>query len=214
MDFLDPRIEDYSEQHSSPESELLQRINRETHIQVLNPRMLSGPLQGRFLSLISQMIQPKYILEVGTYTGYSAIAMLQGLRPDGELHTIDRDEELADRVYGYFQEADGGDRIHSHIGDARDILEDLKRTWDLVFLDADKENYSHYYDQVIDDLQPGGYLLADNVLWSGKVLEPAAAGDVDTAGLQAFNAKVQGDDRVENMLLPLRDGLMMLRKKA
>ncbi len=212
MDFLNPEIETYALAHTTPECELLHRIDRETHMKVPNPRMLSGHLQGQFLALISNMIQPRYILEVGTYTGYSAICLLQGLRPDGELHTIDCDEEIADRTAGYFREAKGGERIHAHLGDAKEILNDLKRPWDLVFLDADKENYVCYYKQVFDYLKVGGYLLADNVLWSGKVLGVAGEGDVDTAGLQAFNRMVQEDDRVENMLLPLRDGLMLARR--
>ncbi|MCE2496992.1 MAG: class I SAM-dependent methyltransferase [Flavobacteriales bacterium] len=212
MDFLNPEIEEYAATHTSGESELLQKVNRETHMKVLNPRMLSGHLQGRFLAMISKMIEPRFVLEVGTYTGYSALCFLEGLRPDGELHTIDCDEELADRTAGYFDEAKGGNRIHPHLGEAKVILNELSRPWDLVFLDADKENYVHYYHQVIDDLKVGGYLLADNVLWSGKVLEKTDKGDADTAGLKAFNKLVQDDDRVENMLLPLRDGLMMCRK--
>lgn len=212
MDFLNPEIEQYAADHTSPESELLQRINRETHMKVLNPRMLSGQLQGRFLAMIARMIQPKYVLEVGTYTGYSALCFLEGLRPDGELHTIDCDEELADRTAGYFEQALGGGRIYAHLGEAKSILKELSRPWDLVFLDADKENYVNYYHQVIDDMKVGGYLLADNVLWSGKVLEETDKGDADTAGIKAFNKLVHDDDRVENMLLPLRDGLMMCRK--
>lgn len=212
MDFLNPNIERYSADHTSPESELLAHINRETHMKVLNPRMLSGHLQGRFLAMISSMIKPQYVLEIGTYTGYSALCFLEGLRPDGELHTIDHDEELADRTAEYFHQAEGGDRIHAHLGDARDILKNLSRPWDLVFLDADKENYIHYFDRVMEDLKVGGYLLADNVLWSGKVLKETVEGDVDTKGLKAFNEMIQEDDRLENVLLPLRDGLMMCRR--
>lgn len=213
MDFLNPEIEQYAADHTSPESELLQKINRETHMKVLNPRMLSGHLQGRFLAMIARMIQPRYVLEVGTYTGYSALCFLEGLRPDGELHTIDRDEELADRTAGYFEQAPGGEQIYAHLGEAKSILNELSRPWDLVFLDADKENYVNYYNQVIDDLQIGGYLLADNVLWSGKVLDETEHGDTDTRGLKEFNRLVQDDPRVENMLLPLRDGLMMCRRR-
>ena len=214
MDFLDPQIEAYAEKHTSPESELLFKVNRETHMKVLNPRMLSGHLQGQMLRMISMMIQPQYILEVGTYTGYSALCMLDGLRPDGELHTIDVDEELADRSQAYFDEAPGGERIHAHLGEAKELLKDLKRPWDLVFLDADKANYTNYYDLVIDQVRPGGYIMADNVLWSGKVIQEVKTDDIDTIGLIEFNEKIQKDERVENILLPLRDGLMIARKRS
>lgn len=213
MDFLDPKIEAYAELHTSHESELLYKVNRETHLKVLNPRMLSGHLQGQMLRMISMMIQPKYILEVGTYTGYSALCMLEGLRPDGELHTIDIDEELAARSRSYFDDAPKGAQIKAHLGDAVQLIQELKKPWDLIFLDADKANYSYYYDHVIEDLQPGGYLLADNVLWSGKVVEEVKTDDLDTQGLIHFNKKIQEDHRVDNVLLPIRDGLMVVRKK-
>ena len=212
MDFLDPQIEAYAEKHTSQESELLYKVNRETHMKVLNPRMLSGHLQGQMLRMISMMIQPQYILEVGTYTGYSALCMLDGLRPDGELHTIDVDEELADRSQAYFDEASNGGRIKAHLGEAKELLKELKRPWDLVFLDADKANYSNYYDLVFDQVRPGGYIMADNVLWSGKVIQELNPDDADTIGLIEFNQKIQNDERVENILLPLRDGLMIARK--
>ena len=213
MDFIDSKIEDYAGEHTTPESELLYKVNRETHLKVLNPRMLSGHLQGQMLRMISLMIQPKYVLEVGTYTGYSALCMLEGLRPDGEIHTIDIDEELAVRSQSYFDQAPKGSQIKAHLGDAVELIQELKKPWDLVFLDADKANYCHYYDHVIEDLQPGGYLLADNVLWSGKVVEEVKPDDLDTQGLINFNKKIQEDQRVDNLLLPIRDGLMLVRKK-
>lgn len=211
MDFIPQELAKYSEAHTTEESTLLKRINRETHAEVLRPRMLSGHLQGRLLSMISKMIQPKFILEIGTYTGYSAICMAEGLQPQGKLITIDVNEELKNRVQKYFEESGFASQIDFRIGDARKIITTLNFEFDLVFIDADKENYSNYFDLVIDKVKPGGIILADNVLWSGKVVQPNP--DKDTKAILDFNDKVHNDSRVESILLPVRDGIMMMRKR-
>ena len=211
MDFIPQELAKYSEAHTTEESTLLKRINRETHAEVLRPRMLSGHLQGRLLSMISKMIQPKFILEIGTYTGYSAICMAEGLQPQGKLITIDVNEELKNRVQKYFEESGFDSQIDFRIGDARKIITTLNFEFDLVFIDADKENYSNYFDLVIDKVKPGGIILADNVLWSGKVVQPNP--DKDTKAILDFNDKVHNDSRVESILLPVRDGIMMMRKR-
>ncbi|HLT81377.1 MAG TPA: class I SAM-dependent methyltransferase [Cyclobacteriaceae bacterium] len=210
MDVIQPELQQYAERHTSPESELLQKINRETHANVLMPRMLSGHLQGRFLSMISQLVRPRHILEIGTFTGYSALCMVEGMTADGTLITIDKNEELEARVRGYFEAAGMSKRIDYRIGDATQIIPTLDMKFDLVFIDADKENYSNYYDMVIDKVNLSGIILADNVLWSGKVLDEKP--DKDTSAIMAFNKKVTDDPRVENVLLPIRDGIMMIRK--
>ena len=210
MDLLDTALSQYVEQHTEPETGLLKNINRDTHAEVMMPRMLSGHLQGRVLSMLSHMIRPKYILEIGTYTGYSALCLSEGLTTGGELITLDINEELEDRVRRYFQEAGAADRIHYIIGNAIDIIPTLEHTFDLVFIDADKINYSNYFDAVIDQVRGGGYIIADNVLWSGKVLDETP--DKDTKAILDFNQKVHNDERVQNVLLPVRDGLMVLRK--
>jgi caffeoyl-CoA O-methyltransferase len=210
MDFLPHDIQRYSEEHTSPESEILRHINRQTHANVLMPRMLSGHMQGRILAMFSTMIQPKTILEIGTYTGYSAICLAEGLAAGGTLITIDINEELEQRVRGYFLASGFSTAIDYRIGNALEIIPTLKGNFDLVFIDADKENYSRYYDLVINRVPLGGYILADNVLWSGKVLD--AKPDKDTRAMQEFNRKVQDDKRVENVLLPVRDGIMVIRK--
>lgn len=210
MEFIDSRLAEYSEAHTSPESVLLSKINRETHAGVMMPRMLSGHLQGRFLSMISKMIRPKTILEIGTYTGYSAICLAEGLTLGGKLITLDINEELESKVRGYFLEADLEDVIDYRIGNALKIIPELQMKFDLVFIDADKESYSNYFDLTIDRVVPGGFLLADNVLWSGKVLD--AKPDKDTRAILEFNRKVQFDHRVENMLVPIRDGILLMRK--
>ncbi|TXK37396.1 O-methyltransferase [Pontibacter qinzhouensis] len=213
MEFLDEDLQQYAEEHTSPESELLHKVNRQTHLNVLKPRMLSGHLQGRLLAMFSQMIRPRQILEVGTYTGYSAICLAEGLQPGGTLHTIDKNEELEERVKGYFAEAGLADSIRLHIGNALEIIPTLDATFDLVFLDADKINYANYYDLVFDKVAPGGYIIADNVLWSGKVLPKYRKKlDEDTAAVIDFNKKLHEDGRVENILLPVRDGLLLARK--
>jgi len=211
MDFLPEELQRYIELHTSGEPDLLKNINRDTQAHVLKPRMLSGHVQGRFLSLMSKISKPKNILEIGTYTGYSAICLAEGLPFDGKLITIDINEELESRVRTHFKESGFDDRIDYRIGDARKIIPTLTVTLDLVFLDADKENYSLYYDLVVDKLSAGGIILADNVLWSGKVVQPQP--DKDTNAILKFNEKVNNDPRVENLLLPLRDGVMMIRKR-
>jgi len=211
MDFLPDDIEKYVEDHTSSESELLKKITRDTHAKVLMPRMLSGQVQGRFLSMISHAMNPKNILEVGTYTGYSAICLAEGLAPEGKLITIDINEELESRVRNYFHDAGLAEKIDYKIGDAAQIIPTLNVMFDLVFIDADKENYSKYYELVFDKVRSGGLILADNVLWSGKVTKPKP--DKDTRALLEFNQRIKNDPRVECLLLPLRDGIMMIRKR-
>lgn len=210
MDIIQNELQEYVEKHTTEESPLLKKINRDTHAHVLKPRMLSGQLQGRILSMISCMVRPHIILEIGTYTGYSAICLAEGLREGGKLITIDINEELHDRVSRYFREANIADRVDYRIGDALNIIPQLSDRFDLVFIDADKENYARYFDLVIDRVNLNGLILADNVLWSGKVLE--AKPDKDTRAIVDFNAKVQADNRIENVLLPIRDGIMLMRK--
>ena len=205
----------YADDHTSPESVLLARLNRETHVQVLHARMLSGHAQGRLLSMLSHMIRPRRVLELGTFTGYSALCLAEGLTPEGLLHTVEQNPELEGRIRRYVAAAGLTDRIQLHLGDARQLLPELAETWDLVFIDADKINNDAYYELVLPQVRPGGFLLIDNVLWNGKVLPgyPVKPADKDTHAVRAFNAKVQADERVENVLLPLRDGLLLVRKK-
>ncbi|MGE0771458.1 MAG: O-methyltransferase [Cyclobacteriaceae bacterium] len=211
MDLINNDLLRYAEEHTSPESPLLKRISRDTHAHVMMPRMLSGHLQGRVLAMISQMIRPSCILEIGTYTGYSAICLAEGLAKNGKLITIDKNEELEERVRGYFAEAGLSSQVEYIIGNAVEVVPTLSQPFDLVFIDADKVNYEMYYDLVIDQLTAGGYILADNVLWSGKVLSDKP--DKDTRAIIEFNRKVQQDNRVENVLLPIRDGIALIRKK-
>jgi caffeoyl-CoA O-methyltransferase len=214
MEFLPEEINRYAEEHTREEGELLAKINRDTHAQVLMPRMLSGHLQGQVLRMLSLLQRPRYILEVGTYTGYASLCMADGLVKGGELHTIDINKELESRIRGYFDQSDRSGQLHLHIGDAREIIQKLNKPWDLVFIDADKENYLRYYEMVIPAMPPGGLIIADNVLWSGKVVDrDALKKDVDTRALDAYNKFVQNDDRVDNVLFPIRDGLMIARKK-
>ena len=213
MEFIDERIENYALAHSQPETEILKKINRETHAKVLQPRMLSGHMQGNFLSMLSRMVRPLQILEIGTYTGYSAVCLAQGLQSGGKLHTIDVNEELEKMVRSNFEEAGLSASIEYYIGDAMKIIPTINQQFDMVFIDADKKNYSNYYDLVFDKVKSGGYIIADNVLWSGKVLDLEKNKDQETVLIDAFNKKVHSDDRVEHMLLPLRDGLMIARKK-
>lgn len=210
MEIINAAIQHYAETYTSPESELLRRINRDTHARVLMPRMLSGHLQGRLLAMISQMVRPERVLEIGTYTGYSALCLAEGLTSTGRVVTLDINEELEERVRGYFAAAGLADRIDYRIGDAATLIPALTDTFDLVFIDADKESYSDYFDLVIDKVRVGGFILADNVLRDGKVLDEKT--DKDTRAIQAFNRKVQADKRVENVLLPIRDGIMLIRK--
>ncbi|MDN4165954.1 O-methyltransferase [Cytophagales bacterium LB-30] len=213
MEFIDSKLQDYIEAHTEAESALLAKLNRETHAKVLMPRMLSGHLQGRVLAMLSHMISPKRILEIGTYTGYSAICMAEGLAAGGSIDTIDINEELETWLLGYFEEAGLADKIQLHIGDARQIVTRLEGPYDLVFIDADKENYSTYFDLVYDKVRTGGFVIADNVLWSGKVVATDKKIDKDTQALLDFNKKMHDDPRVENVLFPIRDGLMVLRKR-
>lgn len=213
MEIVNKKIEAYCEDHTSLEPEVLQALNRHTHVNVLRPRMLSGHLQGRLLSMISKMIQPKRILEIGTYTGYSAICLAEGLKEDGELITIDVNYELADLVNEYVEKAGFKEQIKLKIGNAKEIVPTLDKNFDLVFIDADKNSYSLYYDMLIDDLPSGAIIIADNILWSGKVAQEVDPNDKDTVLLMEFNKKVQDDVRVENVLLSIRDGLMVIRKK-
>ncbi len=213
MDFLDKNIEQYARLFTSPESDLMQDLNRETHIKKLMPRMLSGHMQGAFLSMISQMLRPKTILEIGTYTGYSAIALAKGLQENGKLYTLEFNEEHEIMAKSYFEKAGLTEKIEFILGDATKIIPTLKNEWDLVFIDADKNNYGLYYDLIIDNVPSGGIIIADNVLWSGKVLMDDSKLDEDTKAIKAFNKKVMDDERVENMILPFRDGLSLIRKK-
>ncbi|MES2730366.1 MAG: O-methyltransferase [Bacteroidota bacterium] len=213
MDFLPKDLVTYTEKHTTPETALLASINRETYSKVLQPRMLSGHLQGRVLAMFSQMIQPQNILEIGTYTGYSAICLAEGLRENGKLYTIDVKEELEARVRTYFAEAGLTDRIDYRIGNAIHIIPQLAVVFDLVFVDADKNNNSNYYDLIFDKVSPGGFIIIDNVLWSGKVTMSYEEADKDTRTILDFNQRIHNDPRVENVLLPIRDGLMVLRKK-
>ena len=210
MDFLPDNINQYLEDFSTPENEVLIQLARETHLKVQMPQMLSGNIQGKFLEMISRMIQPKRVLEIGTYTGYSGICFAQGLAPDGLLYTIDINDELSPMVNKYIALAGKENCVIPFVGNALEIIPKLNETFDLVFIDADKQNYSNYFDLVIDKVRSGGYIVADNVLWSGKVAE--ANHDKDTAALHAYNLKVLNDKRVESYILPLRDGLNIARK--
>lgn len=212
MEFIAQGLADYANAHSTVASSLLQRIERETHLEVLQPRMLSGPFQGRLLSLISKLVQPERILEIGTYTGYSALCLAEGLTKEGKLITLDVNEELHKRVQGYFNASDYSEQIDYRIGDALDLIPALNEPWDLVFIDADKKNYLNYYDLVVDRVRSGGLILADNVLWSGKVIDEKAQ-DKETVLLRQYNERINRDERVENILLPIRDGIMVARKK-
>lgn len=213
MDFLPDKIDNYVEQHSESEPELLKQLNRETHLKILQPRMLSGAYQGRVLSMISKLVNPKNILEIGTYTGYSALCLAEGIQADGELHTIDINEELYDFQRKYFDKSPYGNQIHQHLGNALEIIPKLNKTFDLVFIDADKGNYPNYFEMIVDKLNPGGIILSDNVLWSGKVTEPVKVDDIDTKALIEYNALLKEDTRVETVILPIRDGLTISRKK-
>jgi predicted O-methyltransferase YrrM len=211
MNFISDQLQQYIDDHSMKESDLLKALDRETHQKVLQPRMLSGSYQGRLLALLAKMIGPKKILEVGTYTGYATLCMAEGLTTGGSIDTIDHNEELTDMQRSYFDQSPYGSQIIQHIGEAKDILKSLTGPYDLVFLDADKENYPHYFDLIIDKLEMGGVILSDNVLWSGKVLEKAA--DEATSALQEYNHKINTDVRVESVVLPIRDGLTITRKR-
>ncbi|MDG2280826.1 MAG: O-methyltransferase [Flavicella sp.] len=213
MDFLPEKLDDYVVAHSQAEPQILKELIRETWQTVLNPRMLSGGFQGRVLSMISKLIQPKNILEIGTYTGYSALCMAEGMRAEGVLHTIDKNEELYDLQRKYFDKSEFGSQIKQHVGNALEIIPSIEDKFDLVFIDADKANYSNYFNLIIDKMNPGGVILSDNVLWSGKVIEKLNPKDVDTAALLEYNKLMNEDDRIETVLLPIRDGLTLSRVK-
>ena len=205
-------IEEYCEAHSTPEPELLYRLNRETNLKVMNPRMLSGHIQGMFLTSLVRMMQPKAVLEIGTYTGYATLCMADGLPDDGIIDTIEVDVELEDLIRKYFSQSSNKEKINLHIGDAVEVIPTLDKIYDLVFMDADKEEYIRYYELVLPKVRKGGYILADNVLWSGKVLQEVKSGDKDTPAIRQFNDYVLQDERVRNFLLPLRDGIMVIEK--
>jgi caffeoyl-CoA O-methyltransferase len=213
MEFISKELDNYCIEHTSSHCDVLEELNRETHTSVLNPRMISGNLQGQFLTMLSRMMKPKCILEIGTYTGYSAICLAKGLPVDGVLHTIDVNEELEEMNARYFKKAGFEHQIVQHIGDASALISNLDLNIDLAFIDADKKNYPLYFDLLIEKMNPGGWIIADNVLWSGKVIEEVNPSDKSTFALLEYNRKVQEDPRVENLLLPLRDGLMICRKK-
>jgi predicted O-methyltransferase YrrM len=212
MDFIPKEISDYSEKYTSLENSLLKKVNRETWQKVYMPRMISGHIQGRILSMFSKMIQPDTILEIGTYTGYSALCLAEGLSQNGRLITIDKNEELEDLVMKYFRSSDFHDKIDFRIGEAFDVIKDLMETFDLVFIDADKTSYMDYYELLLPKVRQGGIIIADNVLWSGKVPKKLKKVDRETESLRAFNKMVQEDPNVENVLIPVRDGLMVIRK--
>ena len=213
MDIINKEIQNYCDSHTTAENTVLKKLNRDTNANVLQPRMLSGHFQGRLLSLFSKMIRPKMILEIGTYTGYSAICLAEGLAENGKLITIDINAEQETRVRKYIVESGMENKIQFIIGDAYNIIKTLPYTYDLVFIDADKPNYMKYYNQVIELINSGGFIIADNVLWSGKVIdEKELSKDKDTKILDEFNKFIQEDNRVENVLLPIRDGLIIARK--
>ncbi|TJY36444.1 O-methyltransferase [Pontimicrobium aquaticum] len=213
MNFLPEDIDEYVVKHSEDEPELLQQLNRETYQKILQPRMLSGHYQGRVLSMISKLVNPKNILEIGTYTGYSAICLAEGMKETGELHTIDINEELYDFQRKYFNKSDYGKQIIQHLGDALDIIPKLDKNFDLVFIDADKENYANYFHTVIEKVNQGGIILSDNVLWSGKILETKfKKEDTSTPALIKYNKLLKEDSRIETVMLPIRDGLTIARK--
>ncbi len=214
MHFLPEELDDYIVANSAREPELLAQLNRETHQKVLQPRMLSGHYQGRILSLLAKIIMPESILEIGTYTGYSALCLAEGLSKNGVLHTIDVNEELYDLQRKYFDLSGFGNQIVQHLGDATSIIGDIDIKFDLVFIDADKPNYPRYYELIVEKLNPGGIILSDNVLWSGKVIEKVKEDDLSTKALLKYNRLLNEDERLETVILPIRDGLTISRKKA
>ena len=213
MEFITKDLSDYCENNTSAETEILAQLNRETHLKVVSPRMLSGHLQGRFLSFISKLKQPKLIVEIGTYTGYSALCLAEGLAENGKLVSIDVNEETSSFANTFISKTDYANKIDLVLADAKEYIPTIKEPIELVFIDADKKNYLNYYHLVIDKLNPSGLIIADNVLWSGKITMPEKDMDRETLALHQFNQFVQQDSRVENILLPIRDGLMVVRKK-
>ena len=213
MHFIPEKLDHYVVSHSQEEPGLLKELSRETWQKVLAPRMLSGHFQGRVLSMISKLINPKNILEIGTYTGYSALCLAEGMQSKGQLHTIDTNEELYDLQRKYFDKSNYGNQIVQYIGNALDIIPSLKETFDLVFIDADKQNYPNYLDILLPKLKTGSVILSDNVLWTGKVIEPLIKGDKDTEALLKYNKMVNKHPQLETVLLPIRDGLTITRVK-
>ena len=211
MHFISEELEDYAALHSQDEPALLAALNRETHQKVLQPRMLSGHFQGRVLSMISKLVNPVNILEIGTYTGYATLCLAEGLQKHGALDTLDNNEELFDFQRKYFDQSPYATQIKQHLGNALDIIPKLGKRFDLVFIDADKENYPNYWNMVVPLMNSGGIILSDNVLWSGKVLEPVKANDKSTKVLLEYNKLTKEDPRVETVLLPIRDGLTVSR---
>jgi caffeoyl-CoA O-methyltransferase len=213
MDFLPEKLVDYALEHTQAEPELLQQLNKETWQKIMVPRMLSGHFQGRLLSMISKLIQPKTILEIGTYTGYSALCLAEGMKMNGVLHTIDHNQELVEIQKKYFDKSDFKNNIVQHLGNALEIIPKINENFDLVFIDADKSNYINYFNALIGKMNSGGLILSDNVLWSGKVIEPVNSKDIDTITLMEYNKLLKNDSRLETVLLPIRDGLTISRVK-
>lgn len=213
MEFIDAKLDDYVCAHTENEPAILADLNRRTHVSILQPRMLSGHYQGRLLSMLAHMIQPKRVLEIGTYTGYSALCFAEGLQEGGKVTTVDVNEELEEFVQSYIEKANCSDKVEYIVGDAMEVVAKMDEQFDLVFIDADKKNYCNYYHLVFDKVKSGGYIIADNVLWSGKVLEDYESLDRETKILMDYNKMVHDDERVQEILLPIRDGLMIARKK-
>ena len=213
MHFLPEKLDNYVVAHSQKEPELLQQLSRETWQKVLAPRMLSGHFQGRVLSMVSKLINPKNVLEIGTYTGYSALCLVEGIQPKGKLHTIDTNEELYDLQRKYFDKSGFGNQIIQHTGNALNIIPTIDKTFDLVFIDADKQNYPNYLEIILPKLKSGSVILSDNVLWSGKVIEKIQKGDKDTEALLKYNKMINEHSQLETVLLPIRDGLTLTRVK-
>lgn len=209
----DEAIENYILSHIDEEGDLLKQLNRDAHVNLLKPRMLSGHLQGRMLKMFCRMMQPKFILEIGTYTAYATLCLAEGASDDAEIHTIEVNDELEDFIYKYLHKTKLEDKIHLHIGDAEKIIPTLDCTFDLVFIDANKRHYIEYYDLIFDKVRSGGLIIADNTLWDGHVLDTPKASDKQTIGIQKFNDMIAADDRVEKVILPVRDGLTMIWKK-
>ena len=211
MEIIPESLQTYVEDHSEPESVLLKKVNRETYLHELKPRMLSGHLQGRLLSMLSKMVQPERILEIGTYTGYATLCLAEGLTQNGRIITLEKNNELAARARRYFQASDYAHQIELRVGNASEMIPTLQEHWDLVFIDADKENNGTYFELTLEQLNPGGYMIIDNVLWSGRVIHNENQ-DVTTKAIQNCNNKIAQDKRVQNIILPIRDGLMVIRK--
>lgn len=209
----DEQIDQYILSHIDEEGELLQNLNRDAHVNLLRPRMLSGHLQGRVLKMLCRLVQPRYILEIGTYTGYATLCLAEGAADDAQIHTIEVNDELEDFIKKHLYKSKLKDRIHLHLGDAMEIIPSIDRMFDLVFIDANKRTYVEYYDLIFDKVRPGGLIIADNTLWDGKILETPKASDKQTIGIQKFNDMIAKDTRVEKVILPMRDGLTLIWKK-